>query len=224
MLRFGRLRKLLREKALNIELWDHGYNLYKFKPLSWLLGPFTFRTGLSDGNGRMTGKDFDIVVSNNSPKEYSEIFSRSPENHTLKNILTFDVVVFKNCFPTTKIETKEKLEKYKNYYKNIIENISKYPNKFIVFTPPSLRREMTTPEWASNARELSEWLIRQETKNVKIFNFFDLLADKNTNTLRRDYCNLLFFDSHPNIKANRDLGKEFVKFLIRTTSPFGYII
>lgn len=100
---FGRLRKLLKDKVSNVELWDYGYNLYSPKILSYLFGPITFKTGLSDANGKMTGKDFDINVSNNSPKEYAEIFSRKPNDYTLKNIISFDVVIFKNCFPTTKI-------------------------------------------------------------------------------------------------------------------------
>src|SRR3989339_1226319 len=87
---FGRLRKLLKEKNPDIEFWDHGYNLYSPKELSYLFGPIMFRTGLSDGNGRMTGKDFNISISNNSPKEYAEIFSRDPDDFTLKNILSFE--------------------------------------------------------------------------------------------------------------------------------------
>lgn len=75
---------------------------------------------------------------------------------------------------------------------------------------------MTKPEWAKNARELSNWLINQEKGNVKIFNFFDYLADKNgknANMLKREYCDPLWFDSHPNIKANREVGKVFVDFI-----------
>lgn len=218
LITFGRIRKLLKERAPNIEFWDHGYNLYPSLFLSKTLGHLTFRTGLSDGQGKMVGKDFDITVSNNSPKEYADIFNRSPEDLTLSNILKFDVVIFKNCFPTTKIETKEKLEEYKGYYSKIITGISRFPNKFIIFTPPPLRSETTKPEWAKNARELSNWLINQERKNINIFNFFDLLADnasKNANMLKREYCNLVPIDSHPNIKANREVGKIFVDFLIK---------
>ena len=86
LIKFGNLRKLLKEKAPNIELWDHGYNLYQSKLLSEILGQITFRTGLSDGKGKMTGRDFQIFISNNSPKEYAEIFSRKSTDFTLKNI------------------------------------------------------------------------------------------------------------------------------------------
>ncbi len=212
---FGRLRKLLKEKSPNIEFWDHGYNLYSPKILSYLFGPIMFRTGLSDGNGRMTGKDFNIIISNNSPKEYSEIFSRDPDDFTLKNILSFDVVIFKNCFPTSKIQTQEKLEEYKKYYSKIMKSISKYKNKFIVFTPPPLRYEMTKPEWADNARNLADF-INEETKkylNISSFDFFNLLTDKtgkNKNMLKREYGSFIPVDSHPNIRANREVGKIFI--------------
>lgn len=215
LLFFGGIRKLLKGKSPHIELWDHSYNLDSPKILSYLFGFVTFKTGLSDGNGKMTGKDFGIYISNNSPKEYVEIFSRKPDDFTLKNILAFDVVIFKNCFPTSKIETEEKLEEYKKYYSEIMKSISNYKNRFIIFTPPPLRCEMTKPEWAANARELADFINRETTKysNISSFDFFNLLADKegdNTNMLKREYCNFISLDSHPNIRANREVGKIFI--------------
>jgi hypothetical protein len=216
LLFFGKVRQLLKEKAPNIEFWDHGYNLYSPKILAPVFGPITFKTGLSDGNGRMTGKDFNIFISNNSPKEYAEIFSRDSNDFTLKNILSFDMIIFKNCFPTSKIETKEKLEEYKRYYLQIMKSISNYKNKFIIFTPPPLRREMTKPEWANNARSLSNFINEEAKKypNIFVFDFFDLMADKigkDKNMLKRKYCNIFIpIDSHPNIRANREVGRIFI--------------
>ncbi|EKE13798.1 MAG: hypothetical protein ACD_12C00812G0003 [uncultured bacterium] len=218
LLFFGRVRKLLKEKLPDIEFWDHGYNLYLPKILAPIFGPITFKTGLSDQNGKITGKDFEINISNNSPKEYAEIFSRKPDDYTLKNILSFDVVIFKNCFPTSKIETQEKLEEHKKYYAQIINSLSVYKNKFIIFTPPPLRREMTKPEWAANTRSLSNFINEEVKKypNISTFDFFDLLTDKegkNKNMLKREYCHLIPVDSHPNIRANREVGKKFINFL-----------
>lgn len=217
LIRFGKIRKLLHKKNPNIEFWDHGYNLYKSYLLSKILSPFTFHSGLSNQDGKIIGKDFDIVISNNSPKEYAEIFSRNQKDFTLQNILQFDVIAFKNCYPTSKIETKQKLSEFKSYYSKIIKDVSDYPNLFIIFTPPPLRKESTKTEWAKNARELADWLILQRNNNVKVFNFFDYLADnegENANMLKREYCNPLFFDSHPNIKANRIVGRIFVDYLV----------
>jgi hypothetical protein len=209
--RFGRIRELLAKAAPNIEFWDHGYNL------SCL--PILFRTGLSDAKGKMTGKDFHIVISNNSPREYADIFSRNSDDQTLSQILNFDVVIFKNCFPTSKIETTEKLEKYKAYYRKIFQAVGKYPSTFIAFTPPPLRREMTNATESANARALATWMENEgarRAKNCFVFNFFDLLADKegdNKNMLKREYCSFIPFDSHPNIRANREAGKIFVGWL-----------
>ncbi|MCL4364369.1 hypothetical protein M1328_03970 [Patescibacteria group bacterium] len=220
LLFFGKVRVLLRKKASHVELWDHSYNLYRYKFLSYLIGLFTFKTGLSDGNGKMVGKDFNINISNNSPKEYAEIFSRRMDDYTLKNILYFDTVIFKNCFPTSKIETIEKLNNYKEYYSQIMKNISSYKNRFIIFTQPPLRKEMNNPVWARNARKLANFmsLETRKYKNIFIFDFFNFLADRNGDNkdmLKRDFCNLLPFDSHPNIKANKEIGRKLVRYLLK---------
>lgn len=211
MLQFGHIRELLRKKAPELELWDHGYN-------RGLLGPITFRTGLSDGRGRMTGRDFNIVISNNSPKEYAEIFSRNREDSTLKQILSFDIVIFKNCFPTSNITSEKQLSEYTFLYSQIFTSLEAFSNTFIVFTQPPLRREMTSPVVAARARELATWMSDREGKNISVFNFFDLLADSagdNANMLRRKYCSIIPFDSHPNIRANREIGLVFVEAILK---------
>ena len=218
LLRFGLVRQLLAQKIPHIQLWDHSYNLANPKILSRLFGAITFKTGLSDQNGHQTGQDFNIVISNNSPAEYADIFSRDQSDPTLGQILQFDIIIFKNCFPTTKITSDEQLISYQSYYSKIIKNLHKYPQKlFIIFTPPPLRREVTHPDWAARARQLSTGLAKQQTTNVKIFDFFDLLSDKegsNAHMLRRDYCTPIPFDSHPNIHANRTLGPILIDFIL----------
>ncbi len=74
---------------------------------------------------------------------------------------------------------------------------------------------MTKPEWANNARKLSIFIDKEtkKYKNITSFDFFDLLSDsqgENANMLKRQYCNILPFDSHPNIRANREVGKIFI--------------
>src|SRR3990167_5321140 len=218
LIKYGKVRDLVREKLQNIEFWDHGYNLYPIFPR--LLAMFTFHTGLTDKNGQITGEDFDIVLSNNSPREYADIFSRDPTSFTLKQILNHDIVMLKNCFPTTKIESDEKLEEHKKYYTQVANSLKKYPDKlFIVFTSPPLRLEVTRPDWAKRARELANWMkseLIEGSKNLKVFDFFDLLADKigeNANMLRRDYCPWFSRDSHPNTKANREIAPKLAEFM-----------
>jgi len=220
LLQQGKVRELLLLKNKQLQLWDHGYNLdknlVKFPFLSYL----TFKTGLSNPLGLMTGQGFNINISNNSPEGYLKIFSQKSDNSTLSQILKFDIIIFKNCYPTTKITSDEQLTKYQNYYQTVFKNLKRYPKKlFIVFTPPPLRSELTKPEYAIRARKLSRWLVTHQSKNIKIFDFFDLLSD-DTNTLKRQYCRLLPFDSHPNKLANQTIASIFVDKIIAESKSF----
>ncbi len=217
LLNQGNVRELLLEKAPHMKLWDHGYNLQKGWPS--FMNRLTYRTGLSDADGKMTGTDYDIFLSNNSPKEYDEIFSRDPDDFTLKSILNYNLIVFKNCFPTTKIVTNRMLNDHKKYYLNISRSLQKYPDKrFVIFSPPPLRSEATKPAYAKRARELAKWMKGTLThQNIVVFDFFDLLANDD-NLLKREYCLPLFFDSHPNRRANREIGPKLVEMFIKKSS------
>ena len=223
LLNYGNVRKLLKQKDSEIEFWDHGYNLSpKFPTLIAKFG-LTFQTGLSDNNGKITGTDYNLVISNDSPKEYAEIFARENTDPTLKEILKYDIIIFKNCFPTTKIDSDKKLEEDISYYNQIRESLKKYPDKtFIVFTPPPLRKEVTKPEWAERARKLADYMDSENfvnsDDNLKVFNFFDLLADnsgENNNVLKRNYTNWFYRDSHPNKKANIEIAPVFVDYILK---------
>jgi hypothetical protein len=217
LIKYGSLRQLLKKINPDIEFWDHGYNLYSNHILAKLLATFTFHTGLSDNKGRMTGTDYNLIISNNSPKEYAEIFSSEQNDPTLQAILQYDIIAFKNCFPTTKIESEEQLNEYKEYYKIIRDQIKKYKDKkFILFTPPPFRRELTTEEDASRAKQLIHFLnsknFQSGTDNLFVFDFFSLLADEK-GYLKKGYAKLLRTDSHPNRKANKEIAPVFAKFL-----------
>lgn len=223
LIKEGNVRELLAMKAAEIEFWDHSYNLSPNLP--GFIAQMKFCTGLSDSSGKMTGKDFHIVLSNNSPKQYAEIFSRDPSDQTLKSILEFDMVAFKNCFPTTKIATDSQLEEYKNYYQKIFQGLQRFPmKKFLLLTSPPLRKELTTFENAKRAKTLNESLITgdfaKDSKNFFTFNLFGLLSDNN-GFLKKEYCKFLFWDSHPNKKANEAVAPKFVEKIISTvTSNF----
>lgn len=215
LIKEGQLRVLLNKLGSTIEFWDHSYNLYKY--CSTILAKFTHHTGLSDLRGKLTGRDYNIVLSNNSPKEYSQIFSSNPKSSPLKEILTYDAIAFKNCYPTSKIISDKQLSEYKNYYLNIQKNLSKYKNnKFILVTFPPLRKNLTSKEYGARAKDLVEWLTSKEftkdTKNIFVFNLFSLLADKD-GFLKRRYERLIPIDSHPNSIANKEIAPIFAKSL-----------
>lgn len=216
LIKEGNLRDELKKLDLTIELWDHNYNLNSVFKL--FLARFTHLKGLSDNSGKVTGTDYNIIVSNNSPREYAEIFSRDPNESTIKSILNYDVIAFKNCYPTTRIATDEQLEEDIKYYKVIRDNLKKYPNKkFIVFTPPPARKETTNMGQSTRAKKLVDFLNSKEfmgdSKNIYVFDFYNLLADEN-GFLKKEYNRLLPWDSHPNKKANRDISPLFAKLLV----------
>lgn len=222
LIKEGNLRRILNEINPHIKFWDHSYNLVKYLPL--FIANYTHLKGLSDALGKITGIDYDIVLSNNSPKEYAEIFAREADDYTLKQILQYDVIVFKNCFPTSKITSNIQLEEYKNYYSNIAKNISKYKTKkFIIITPPPLRKELTKSEYADRAKILAAWLksgnFIKDIDNIFVFDFFSLLAD-NKGFLKEKYTRFIPIDSHPNKKANKEIAPILAKFIIEVCSKF----
>ena len=211
----GNLRDRLKSENTKIELWDHSYNLYKY--FSKLLGKLTYHTGLSDNRGRLTGRDFNIYLSNNSPKEYCVIFSREPNDHILRSILDYDVILFKNCYPTSKIESDDQLQSYKRYYEEIRNNIGRFKNKKFILLPfPPLRKELTTFDNANRAKQLNIWINSNDflkgNENLKVFDLFGILSNDN-GFLKREYRRFIPLDSHPNKRANIAIAKLLVDYL-----------
>ena len=59
LIKEGNLREEIRQLSPNVQFWDHSYN---FLPI---LANFTHLKGLSDNAGKISGTDYNIVVSNN---------------------------------------------------------------------------------------------------------------------------------------------------------------
>ncbi len=221
----GNLREKLKKRSPNIEFWDHSYNLLPLWQITARIIPY--QTGLSDMNGRITGTDYAINITNTDPQGYADLFSqpiRPPINNAFSKIVAnFDTIMFKSCFPVTKIESDEQLNHYQECYLTIRNRIDKFPGKlFLLFTPPPLRKEMTRHEYAKRAREFSRWMKSSEylgaRENVAVFDFFDILAENNPNNsnlnmLKSEYCRLLSVDSHPNKRANEEATAELVTFI-----------
>lgn len=220
LIKEGNLRDEVKKLDPTVQLWDHNYNLFPI--FTTLLANNTHLKGLSDAQGKVTGRDYNIVLSNNSPKEYADIFSRDPNDPTLKAILSYDIIAFKNCYPTTRIISDQQLEEDIKYYTIIRDNLKKYPEKqFILLTPPPARRETTKIEDAKRAMKLVTWLNSQDflqgIPNVHVFDFFGLLAGKD-GMLKKEYQRLLPWDSHPNKKANLALAPVFAEYMVKLTN------
>lgn len=215
LIREGHLRRTLRKENPELELWDHNYNL--FPVFAKLLATFTHLRGLSDSSGGYTGTDYKITLSNNSPKEYAEIFSRNSHDPTLKAILSYDIIAFKNCYPTTRITTDAQLIEDIDYYAKIKNAMKPFADKqFILVTPPPARKETTNAAQALRARKLvstlNSLMFTHDTRNLHVFDLFNLLADEN-GYLKKEYCRMLPWDSHPNRKANKLVAPIFAKYL-----------
>ncbi len=216
LIREGNVRDEIRKIDAKIEFWDHNYNLSPI--LGGVLSKLTHLRGLTDDKGQITGTDYKISLSNNSPREYAEIFSREPSDITLASILSYDVIAFKNCYPTTRIVSEEQLQQDIEYYKAIRESLKKYPNKkFVLLTPPPARKSTTNVDNAKRATQLVDWLKSDEfldgKKNIYVFDFFGLLSDEN-GFLKPEYERFAFWDSHPNRVANQTVAPIFAKYLV----------
>lgn len=227
----GKLREQLSNLIPKVELFDHGYNLSTRKRLESRVWPML--SGLTDNYGNFQNIDYQIPDDNTNPDGLAKLFGLDPfEENALGKILKYDVIIYKSCYPVTKIKTNSQLEEYKENHRSIISVIKKYPDKlFLAFTPPPLRYEMTKVEFSTRAREFVEWMKSEELDcltNLMIFDYFSLLSDndpksKYFNTLRRDYCGFLFFDSHPNKKANIETGEVFCEFLHSNIRDFFHV-
>lgn len=213
LIKEGDLRDEIKRLDSKVEFWDHNYN---FLPV---LANFTHLRGLSDNDGKITGTDYNIIISNNSPKEYADIFSRDQNDPTLKQILNYDIIAFKNCYPTTRITSDQQLEDDIRYYKIIRDSLKKYPSKqFVILTPPPARKETTNIENSKRTTKLINWLnskeFSQDIPNIHVFDFYSLLADEN-GFLKKEYTRLLPWDSHPNKKANKAIAPIFADYLVK---------
>lgn len=210
LIKEGKLRETVKKLDPSIQLWDHNYNYIPF------IAYFTHYRGLTDYNGNITGNDYNIVLSNNSPKEFAEIFSRDPNDYTLRSILSYNLIAFKNCYPTTKIISDQQLEEDISYYKVVASNLKRYPKKqFVFLTSPPMRKEMTNIENAKRAKSLTDWLNSEFARgvaNVHVFDLFGLLSDNN-GFLKNEYTRFFPWDSHPNRLANETISPIFADYL-----------
>ncbi len=156
--------------------------------------------------------------------DYSRIEPKQSDENT--------IIMFKSCFPNSALmgnpddpippisrnplKGEDSGSKYhtianaKGIYIDLLEYFKTRQDKlFIVITAPPL----SDPTFADNAREFNNWLTNDWLKdykynNVAVFDFFNVLADKNTNTLKYPSD-----DDHPNPTGSKKATEEFIPFL-----------
>jgi hypothetical protein len=196
---------------LGYEFYDHGYN----------------EDGLVLADGTSSGGNFDVPDDNTDPDGLANIFAQplhDPPDNTFSELMQYDVIAFKSCFPTSNIQSDEQLADYKSYYLSIRDRMDEYPNKiFIVVTQPPEIPNDTDSEAAARARAWANWMASDEYlsghPNVFTFNLFDRLADPSDNMLRAEY-QTDESDAHPNELANQTIGPLFADFVDQAVTTY----
>lgn len=113
----------------------------------------------------------------NYPYDYYNIWVKHGDSDkymdepTLKSLSgEYDVIIFKHCFPVGRIledtgrpdpDSEEKrLENYKVQYNELKRKMHSFPETtFIIWTPPALLKEKTTPGQALRTFEFYRWML-----------------------------------------------------------------
>jgi hypothetical protein len=204
----GNVRSLFTQEGYHF--WDHDYNTI----------------GLTRPDGTRTHTSYGIPGGdgggNTDPGGLAALFAQpvhDPPDNAFSRLMQHEVLIFKSCFPNSAITSEERLEQHKHWYLQIRKVIDQHPDKVFVFlTSPPLHPAATTQEEAARARRLANWLASDTFlaghTNLFVFDFFDLLADSDTNMLRREYQRSSDeADSHPNARANQTIGPLLVDFV-----------
>lgn len=189
--------------------------------------PFTFsdfdqNTGILQAENTDEKPLWKFPGNDTKPSDYAELFSfekQQGSDPTLTDILKYDVIVIKSCYPNSNLKSREELEAAQAAYQSILSFFDVQPTKkLIILTSPPLAPIKTNPQNAARARSLANWLSSNTlAENVFVFDLFDLLAaepdEKQGNTLKKSYRRWLPLDSHPNKRASQDIAPKLVDFL-----------
>jgi hypothetical protein len=204
----GDVRRLLTERGY--QFWDHDYNYI----------------GLTRPDGTATRASYRIPGNlgrgNTDVDGLADLFSQpvsDPPSSAFSRLLQHEVIVVKSCFPNSAIQSDEMQTQFQAWYLGMRDVMDQHPDRvFIIVTSPPLHPELTNSEEARRARAVANWLKSDEFiaghPNLFVFDFFDLLADPATHTLRAEYQpDTDKPDSHPNALANQTIGPQFVTFI-----------
>jgi hypothetical protein len=170
---------------------------------------------------------------NNYPFDYYNIWVKNAgpnpfmEEPTLE-ILTkqYDVIIFKHCFPVSRINANtgspdinsdvKSIENYKVQYDALKTKMHEFPdNKFIVWTPAANTRLKSVEEEALRTLEFYNWMINEwdeKGDNIFIWDFYNYETEgglylTDANALSPE-------NSHPGIDFSARLAPLFGKFIV----------
>jgi len=162
---------------------------------------------------------------NNYPYDYWNIWvNNAGDNEYLDEptleILTasYDVIVFKHCFPVSGIEENvgadissdyKSIENYELQYNTLKDKMHEFPNtKFIVWTGAALISGETNEEQATRAQEFFSWVKDtwdEDGDNIYVWDFYQLETEGGLYMLDEHSAG----DSHPNEEFSQEVAPYF---------------
>jgi hypothetical protein len=223
-------------------IWVGNTNKYSYK----LTGKGDVRRYFADYN-KKNKTDYDISERvfpkttpygwNNYPYDYYNIWVKNAgknpymEEPTLE-ILTkdYDVIIFKHCFPVSRISADtgspdinsdiKSIENYKLQYNALKAKMHEFPeNKFIVWTPAVNTKKLMTEEEALRTRSFYEWMINEwdeKGDNVYIWDFYQYETEGGFFLIEKNAFSP--DNSHPNREFAGRVAPLFGKFIVDVIS------
>jgi hypothetical protein len=170
---------------------------------------------------------------NNYPFDYYNIWVRNAgsrpfmEEPTLEMLTSqYDVIVFKHCFPVSRIvedsgspdinSDVKSLENYKLQYEALKRKMHEFPDtRFILWTPAANTKLKSDEDEAARTREFTDWIINdwdEKGDNIFIWDFYNYetegglyLTDNNAHSPD---------NSHPSVEFSARMAPLFARFII----------
>lgn len=179
----------------------------KSKPYGWKNYPFDY---------------YNIWVKHGGPERYMD-------EPTLEILAAgYDVIIFKHCFPVGRIKKntgipdisseEKRLENYKLQYNALKQKMHSFPDtRFIVWTPPALLENLTTPDQAMRTYEFYRWIIddwNEKGDNIFVWDFYRYETEDSL-YMRNEYARAAG-DPHPGKEFSGKVAPLFSRFIIET--------
>lgn len=177
----------------------------KKEPYGWKNYPFDY---------------YNIWVKNGGNESYME-------EPTLESLTReYDVIVFKHCFPVGRIledtgipdvnSEEKRLENYKAQYNALKKKMQSFPaTKFIIWTPPALLKDKTTPGQALRTYEFYTWMLDKWDEpgdNIYIWDLYKHQTEGGLYLLEKNAAGP--GDSHPGRAFAEKMAPLFSRFII----------
>lgn len=176
----------------------------------------------------------------NYPYDYWNIWVKNAGEKPFRKeptleILTkkYDVIVWKHCFPVSRIKEdtgepdinseEKRIENYQLHYAALKEKMREFPeNKFILWTGAALVKNATDEETAKRAKKFFDWARNewdQPGDNIYLWDFYELETEGGL-YLKEEYA-VSPDDSHPGEKFSQRVAPLFCQRIVEVIEERG---